>query len=510
MGSNGKIFTIIISGIILCLIFVVSAFDSISGYHEASKVFNVYLNGNMVGSISDKKELYDIIDNKQGAIKNKYGVDQVYPPNSLKMVENYSYSTTLNDLNTIYNKIEEIEDFTIKGYEVKVVNEATNKNFSVYVLDKEIFKEAVEKFVLAFIEEDKYNDYINGTQEELTDIGVVYQSMFINEKISIKEQYISVNENIYTNASDLAQDLLFGFDAKMSSYQVKEGDTIESISKDNKLNVQEFLIANPEYASENSLLKVNSNVNITLIDPELTFAYSVYEISEEEEDYEKEVKIDDSKPSTYSEITQAGITGISKITQHYQVVNGEPNNQTIIDDKEIIRDKVNQITTKGKPVVSNNGGGGGGHKFTTYVDTGGSWGWPTESPYVVTSPFAPRWGRNHNGIDISGTGDGSRIHAASGGTVVAVYTACASFKFNNACGGGYGNHVIINHGNNLYTIYGHMTSNIKAYVGQQVVKGTVIGYMGNSGRSYGTHLHFGVSRGYPGRGAFFNPRSLYR
>ena len=44
----------------------------------------------------------------------------------------------------------------------------------------------------------------------------------------------------------------------------------------------------------------------------------------------------------------------------------------------------------------------------------------------------------------------------------------------------------------------------------QVKKGTVLGYMGNSGRSYGTHLHYSVSRGYPGRGTFFDPRSLYR
>ena len=68
------------------------------------------------------------------------------------------------------------------------------------------------------------------------------------------------------------------------------------------------------------------------------------------------------------------------------------------------------------------------------------------------------------------------------------------------------------HGNNLYTLYGHLTNNVRAYVGMNVNKGTVIGYMGNSGRSYGTHLHFGASRGYPGRGgsSFFDPRSLYK
>lgn len=505
MSNYQKIVTLIISGIILSIIFVVCSFDAKMKSVEASRIYNVYLKGKLIGSIENKNDLYDLIDSKQEKIKEKYNVSKVYPPNDLNIVDSYSYKTSLNDLNTIYNKIEEMDDFTIKGYEVSIKNDSKKTDLKFYVLDKEIFKSAVKDFVLAFIDEDKYNAYITGTQEELTDIGVVYQSMFIEEKISFKEKYISINEKIYTNDSELAQALLFGIDGQMNTYKVAEGDTIASISSANDLNVQEFLIANPNYASENSLLQVGADVNITLINPILTFSYSVYEISEVELAYEKEVVRDNDKPSNYSEITQRGITGISKVTQHYNVVNGEPSNETTIDSTEIIREKVNQITTKGRQQSYSYG-------FTTYIDTGGAWGWPTESPYIITSPFAPRWGRYHNGIDISGTGDGSKIYAVASGQVVEVYSACASFTFNNSCGGGYGNHVIIDHGNNLYTLYGHLTNNVRAYVGMSVTKGTVVGYMGNSGRSYGTHLHFGASHGYPGRSgsSFFDPRSLYR
>ena len=501
MTSYQKTVTLIISGIILSLIFIVSSFDENIKYTAANRIYNVYLKGKLLGSIENKDDLYDLINNKQEKIKDKYNVDKVYPPNNLNIVDTYSYNTSLVDLNTIYNKIENLDDFTIKGYEVSVINDSKGKDLKFYVLDKNVFKKAVEEFVLAFIDEEKYNDYINGTQKELTDIGVVYQSMYIEENISFKEKNISINEKIYTDVSELAQTLLFGEDNKMNHYTVVEGDTIESVSSANDLNVQEFLIANPNYASGNSLLQVGAEVNITLLDPMLTFAYSVYEISEVELAYEKETVRDNEKPSGYSEITQRGITGISKVTQHYDVVNGEPSNETTIDSTEIIREKVNQITTKGRQSY--------GYGFTTYLDTGGEWGWPTESPYVITSYFAPRWGRYHNGIDISGTGDGSRIYAASAGTVVYTYSSCASFTFNNACGGGYGNQVIIDHGNNLYTLYGHLTNNVRATVGMQVKKGTLLGYMGNSGRSYGTHLHFSASRGYPGRGTFFDPRSLY-
>lgn len=58
-------------------------------------------------------------------------------------------------------------------------------------------------------------------------------------------------------------------------------------------------------------------------------------------------------------------------------------------------------------------------------------------------------------------------------------------------GGGYGNHVIISHPNGTRTLYAHMIQN-NVYVGQYVVKGQIIGYMGSTGRSTGTHLHFEV------------------
>lgn len=58
-------------------------------------------------------------------------------------------------------------------------------------------------------------------------------------------------------------------------------------------------------------------------------------------------------------------------------------------------------------------------------------------------------------------------------------------------GGGYGNHIIISHPNGTRTLYAHLIQN-NVYTGQYVVKGQVIGYMGSTGRSTGTHLHFEV------------------
>ncbi len=103
--------------------------------------------------------------------------------------------------------------------------------------------------------------------------------------------------------------------------------------------------------------------------------------------------------------------------------------------------------------------------------------WPASGP--VTSPFGWRWGRMHEGIDI-GASYGSAVHAAASGTVI--YCGWES---------GYGNLVVIDHGGNLATAYGHQSS-IAVTCGQQVSQGQVIGYVGSTGHSTGPHLHFEV------------------
>jgi murein DD-endopeptidase MepM/ murein hydrolase activator NlpD len=103
--------------------------------------------------------------------------------------------------------------------------------------------------------------------------------------------------------------------------------------------------------------------------------------------------------------------------------------------------------------------------------------WPVQGP--LTSPFGWRWGRMHQGIDI-GVPYGTPIHAAAGGVVI-------------YCGWeeGYGNFVVIDHGGNLATAYGHQSS-IAVACGQQVNQGDVIGYVGCTGHCFGPHLHFEV------------------
>ncbi|MCB0877393.1 MAG: peptidoglycan DD-metalloendopeptidase family protein [Thermoleophilia bacterium] len=103
--------------------------------------------------------------------------------------------------------------------------------------------------------------------------------------------------------------------------------------------------------------------------------------------------------------------------------------------------------------------------------------WPVSGP--VVSPFGPRWGRMHEGIDIA-IGAGNPIAAAASGVVT--YAGWMS---------GYGNMVIIQHAGNLATGYAHQ-SQIATSVGQLVKQGQVIGFVGCTGHCFGDHLHFEV------------------
>jgi murein DD-endopeptidase MepM/ murein hydrolase activator NlpD len=103
--------------------------------------------------------------------------------------------------------------------------------------------------------------------------------------------------------------------------------------------------------------------------------------------------------------------------------------------------------------------------------------WPCDG--VVTSGFGMRWGRMHEGIDI-GCAYGAPNRAAAAGTVI--YAGWLS---------GYGNLVVVDHGNGLSTAYAHASS-ILVSVGQRVSQGETVSLVGSTGHSTGPHLHFEV------------------
>ncbi len=132
-------------------------------------------------------------------------------------------------------------------------------------------------------------------------------------------------------------------------------------------------------------------------------------------------------------------------------------------------------------------------------------GWGSGHPRITHAPFNPYRGgsgpslpgffsnplpggiitqglHGWNAVDIAAP-TWTKIHAAAPGIVIVAHTG--------GWGGGYGNYVVINHGNGTQTLYAHMVRNI-SHVGEKVSRGEIIGYVGMTGEATGPHLHFEV------------------
>lgn len=112
----------------------------------------------------------------------------------------------------------------------------------------------------------------------------------------------------------------------------------------------------------------------------------------------------------------------------------------------------------------------------------------------INSPFRPPHRPTHNGIDIAKPAGTPAYAGASG---VAYYTVTGCKVGNQSCGGGYGNHVRVLHqigGESFVTVYAHLSS-VGVSEGETVSQGQYLGGIGNTGHSFGNHLHFEVHPG---------------
>ena len=481
-------------------------------YYDARNVYRVYLNGDSLGLIENKKDLEDFINKNQESIKKQYNVKNVYIPNGLKIEPETTYNEKIESVESIYNKIAHQEDFTINGYTVTISDIKTKKNKDndkkesqkikeyLYLLDDDILETAVNDVVKSFVNEKQYQDYLNEIKKDQTAIGTIIENVYLKEQISIKKGKIPVNSKIYSDSNELARYLLFGTNEKNKTYKVKSGDNVKNIAYDNKMSTTELLIANHDIKDEDSLLYPGQEVVISYINPVITVIEETHSVKKEKIRYKTIEQKDSSMYVGNSKTIQKGQKGESKVTRKIEKHNGKIT-QALIVNTEVLKDPVNKIVKIGTKAASSSGSG----YYTGPLgpaNISGDWAWPTVRNYTITeywgyglrSDIGESYSRMHDGIDISGLGCGTPIYAANNGTVI--YASWYP---------GYGNYIEINHGNGIITFYGHLQS-IGVGKGRTVSKGQSIATMGNTGYSYGCHLHFGMR--YNGRSA--DPLSLYK
>lgn len=468
------------------ILYLSMSFKSVS---EPNHYFTVYLEGDLIGTVQSKKELEKYIDESGKTIKETYGVDKVYSPSGLVVKKTTTYASNPDKVEDVYGRISHLKAFTIAGYQMSIKRDDKVQKF--YVVNEEIFNEAVERVIKVFVGEENYNNYINNNQLEISETGSNIRNIYLDNDITIKEVKIATDQKIYTDSTELAEFLIYGDSPKQKKYTVKTGDSIQSVALNNNVSTEELLMANTNLNNENNLLAIGQELLIKESSPQIDVIQEIYSIEDKESAHRTNEYYNQERLKGDDEVIQKGENGLERIAQVTKSVNG-----TILYvqplGKTELKPSIDEIVEKGGKVLSN-------------VGTLTNWFWPTISGYTITTPYGNRISpithlrEFHGAIDIAGLGTGSPIYASNNGNV---YRATYSDS--------YGNYIIINHNNGYYTLYAHL-SKISVKEGQLVRKGMEIGRMGSTGWSTGAHLHYEIWNGRPfGGGSRISPWTFHK
>ena len=247
-----------------------------------------------------------------------------------------------------------------------------------------------------------------------------------------------------------------------STYTATEDTTVEKVAK-------KFGISSATVRELNPGIKNNIEPGTTLAVKEYKNVLQVQTVSqvtyEDKIPYEDKTVEDSSMYKGESKIETNGVDGKKSVDAEVVAVNGVVVDTIVLNETTLTEPvaRVTKVGTMEKP---------------KYVGTA-KFMFPTAG--TVTSRFGSRWGRNHNGMDIANS-TGTLIKASDNGIVTFAGTKS-----------GYGLIVIIDHQNGYETYYGHC-SKLAVKQGDKVLKGDVIAYMGSTGNSTGSHLHFEIRK----------------
>jgi len=194
--------------------------------------------------------------------------------------------------------------------------------------------------------------------------------------------------------------------------------------------------------------------------------------------YETVKRRDATKYSGYRQVLQKGINGSERVIKTQIYIDG------VLQDTEYLYETITEPVDEIVTVGTRTSYGG------VYIGEASDSGflWPAPSCHRVSSPYGWRSSGWHNGIDLvkaGGGASGTPVIASKSGRVEVVQRSSS----------GYGNMVLINHGDGYKTRYAHMIKgSITVSVGDYVEAGRTIGKVGSTGNSTGPHLHFEVIR----------------
>lgn len=409
---------------------------------EASKLYQVYLDGEYMGLVSNPS----VVEKYMEKANNKFALEQ-------------EVETKLN--NSV--AFEEVIDESLEAGDSSVLAKIDSKlvymaeAVTIYVNDRPVLQvpsEADAEVIIAQVM-DAYVDHkekVTLKKAEISD-NVEYRSEWV-------ELSVAGDKEIIKDIERATAILLKGTDKEVK-HVVESGENIWVIANKNKVTISEIMKANPQIKSQDTIIHPGDELSLIVPEP-LVNVEVVEEITEIEQIPFSVINQKNNNLYTWEmRVSTAGQHGEREVVYKITKINGQEVERELLTEK-VLKEPVDQVVQKGTVGVPTNGTG--------------SLIWPT-SGGTISSYYGGA--RRHTGIDIANP-TGTPIYAADNGTVVK-----AGWQ------GSYGNLVILTNTSSMQTYYAHM-SQLGCKLGQEVKKGDIIGYVGSTGNSTGPHLHFEV------------------
>ncbi len=441
---------------------------------QESRINVIYYKNSKIGYLHDETKLNKYLDE---VYNEKY--KDLFPNSSVKLGESFLMYEEMT--NTVYeDKDDEILAYLYENADYAFeVNKVVFSNGNVaYVKDMNMFNQAKEKYLLNFIDSTSYGYLKQGLSTptlKADEYGSRYLSLGVQETVSVSKGYGPISKILITE-TDLIMYFSYGYNEAAEYHTVAVGDSVESIAYAAGMYPQNLITINPEIVSQDQVLEIGKQVNVTYYNSPITVQTkkeykSLQTIDRGDTQYIR----DDSLLEGKQVWVTYGSDGVREVTveetyENGEIVSGVETKSTILKDP--VRPQL-RIGTRVVPSVGS-----------------GTFRWPIANP-VISCRVGCYSG--HKGLDMYDR----YVRAAP---ILAADRGKVTFAGWDPWGGW---EVRINHNNGFTTIYKHMVSRPIVNVGQVVAKGERIGTMGNTGVSNGVHLHLEIWL----NGAWKNPCS---
>src|SRR5699024_4921238 len=425
----------------------------------------IYVDDQYMGALSDPSKLDDLLAETLQKAEKKYKKLNITVGENVSVVPEKVFDVQTDDEAVLKQLQKEVKP------ETEAIGVKVGKDIVLYVQNEKQYKQLLRDYQLQYVTKKQLNAYNKNNKKSALKAGEKRITNIEFTKEIEKVDAVVQPKDVLTVKK--AVQLLNKGTLKEKQYKKEEALINKNVQE--HVKKKKDLIKLNKQMKKKSLLQRDNQLNVTETNPLMEVKVDFETKKNEKLAYKTIEKEDKNLPKGEKNVETEGKEGKKVIIETIQMKNGEVVKQKI-KSKKVTSKPVDEVVAIGtKEVVQNvsvsanedtntNSNASAQAQETNIPSRGsGQFSWPAVGGYV-SSPMGARWGRQHNGIDIARPSNRS-ILAADSGVVKATGPQ-----------GGFGNRIVIDHGNGYQTLYAHLSS-IQVSPGQKVGRGSTIGVM---------------------------------